>query len=160
MLASHARVHVIAQIAGSFVLLIVAGLCVRNLHTAQQVDLGFAMDRVLTARLNTANIGMDPKRSMLFYDELDRRLRNLPGVESTAQSFSLPLGWIFGGYQVHPEGRPPAGNRRGTPPIGANSVTPEYLDTMGIPLVNGRHFTWDDTLDSKRVIIVNETLAE
>jgi predicted permease len=151
---------VMAQIAGSLVLLIVAGLCVRNLRAAQQVDLGFAIDRVLTARLNTTNIGMDPKRSVAFYDELDRRLRNLPGVESTSQSFSLPLGWIFGGYQAHPEERPPADGRRDSPPIGANTVTPEYLDTMGIPLVSGRSFTSADTLDSKRVVIVNETLTE
>jgi predicted permease len=151
---------VMAQIAGSLVLLIVAGLCVRNLRTAQQIDLGFSMDRVLTARLNTINIGMDPKRSVAFYDELDRRLRNLPGVASTSQSFSLPLGWIFGAYEAHPEERPPVAGRRDGSPIGTNSVTPEYLDTMGIPLVNGRHFTSADTLDSKRVVIINETLAE
>ena len=150
---------VIAQIAGSAVLLIVAGLCVRNLHTAQQINLGFTPENVLTARLNTMNIGMDPKRSAAFYEELDRRLRDLPGVESTSQSFSVPLGWIFGGYDAHPEERPPADGRE-SPSVGTNSVTPAFFDTLGIKLISGRKFSGADSLDSKRVAIINDTLAE
>ena len=150
---------VMAQIAGSAVLLIVAGLFVRNLRIAQQIDLGFSPEHVLTARLNTMNIGMDPKRSKAFYEELDRRVQNLPGVESTAQSFSLPLGWIFGGYDAHPEERPPAPDREAAS-VGANSVTPAFFDTLGIKVIAGRKFNDADSLESKRVVIINDTLAE
>jgi predicted permease len=159
--AGRARVRqalVVAQVAGSLVLLIVAGLCVRNLRIAQQVDLGFSPDRIVTARLNTLDIGMDLERTTAFYEELHRRLRLIPGVESASLSFSLPLGWIFGGYEARAEGSPPVDG--GPPAIGTNSVSPEYFDTMGIPIVGGRAFDSNDTRDSKRVVIVNETLAE
>jgi len=149
---------VVAQIAGSLVLLVVAGLCLRNLRAAQQVNLGFDADQVVTARLDTLNIGMADARSLAFYDELERRLSDLPGIASAATSFSVPLGWIFGGYQIHREGDVPSAQEP-TPAIGTNSVSPDYFRTLDIPILSGRAFTRDDLRESKPVVIVNETLA-
>jgi hypothetical protein len=73
-------------------------------------------------------------------------------------SFSIPLGWIFGGYVAYPEGDA-LGDVELRPAIGANSVSPEFFDTLKIPLVDGRGFTSQDTLKSTRVAVVNETLA-
>jgi predicted permease len=149
---------VVAQIAGSLVLLIVAGLCVRNLRAAQRIDLGFNADQVLTARLDTLNIGMDGAHSAAFYDELRRRAQAMPGVTSASLSFSIPLGWIFGGYQVRREDDVPS-DLEPRPAIGTNSVSPEYFDTLQIPITRGRVFTSQDDLASTRVAIVNEALA-
>lgn len=149
---------VVAQVAGSLVLLIIAGLFVRNLQQAQHVDLGFQHERVLTARLDTMNLGFDETRSVAFYDELHRRITATPGVESASQSFTVPLSWIMGGYLATPEGAPESDGP--LPVIGANSVTPEFLRTLGIPIVRGRDITDQDVKGSKRVAVINEVLAE
>jgi predicted permease len=149
---------VIAQVAGSLVLLVVAGLFVRNLQRAQVIDLGFDPDHVLTARMDPRQIGYDLARSNTFYDELERRVRALPGVTSTSMAFSIPLGYILGGYAIVREGDTTVtdGPRSS---IGCNSVSSGYFDTMRLPLVRGRAFTDQDAAQSTRVAIVNETLA-
>lgn len=149
---------VMAQVAGSLALLIVAGLFVQSLRAAQQVNLGFDAAHVMTARLDTVQVGYNAARSARFYDDLDRRLRALPGVESASQSFSIPLGYFFTSYQAGPAG---AAKDGGDPreAIGTNFVSPEYLETMKIPIVQGRAFTDRDAADSTRVVIVNGTLA-
>ncbi len=151
-------VLVVAQVAGSLVLLIVASVFVRNLRQAQAINLGFDPEQILVVRLDPHQVGYDLPRTVTFYDELERRLRALPGVDSVSMAFTTPLGYIFAGYSILPEGQvaapdePPA-------PIGCNSVSPNYFDMMRLPLVRGRSFTDGDTAASKRVAIVNETLA-
>jgi predicted permease len=149
---------VVAQVAGSLLLLIVAGLFVRNLQAAQGVDLGFRADGIVTARLDTMNLGFDTARSVAFYDELERRLRELPGVESASLSFNLPLGWILGGYLARPEGWRESDGPE--PSIGTNTVTPGFFDTIGIPIARGRGFNAQDTSTSTRVTVINEVLAD
>ena len=149
---------VMAQVAGSLALLIVAGLFVRTLRAAQHVDIGFDAAHVMTARVDTLQVGYNAARSAEFYDELDRRLRALPGVDSASQSLSIPLGYLFASYQAGPAG----GSRDGREPreaIGCNFVTPAYLPTMRIPIASGRGFNDHDAAESTRVVIVNETLA-
>jgi predicted permease len=148
---------VVAQVAGSLVLLIIAGLFVRNLTQAQRVDLGFDPHNVFTARLDTLNIGMSEARSSAFYDDLHRRLNNLPGVESASLSFGVPLGWIFGSYIASPEGD--SKDDVPKPAIGCNSVTPDYFTTLRISIERGRGFTEQDAAGSKRVTVVNQVLA-
>ena len=150
---------VVAQVAGSLVLLIIAGLFVRNLTRAQQVDLGFDSKQVVTARLDTLNIGLTEDRSAAFYDELHRRLKAIPGVESASLSFNVPLGWIIGSYIASAEDQREAGDTP-QPAIGCNSVSPEYFATLKIPIVHGRGITGADTLGNKRVAVVNQVLAD
>jgi putative ABC transport system permease protein len=150
---------VVAQIAGSLVLLIVAGLFVRNLQQAQRVNLGFDPSAVVTARLDTTHIGFDREQNEAFYKDLDQRIRTIPGVVSSSMSFSVPLSWIFGGYLAHAEGQSEATSGP-LPPIGCNTVTPDYFQTMKIPVVSGRTFTSQDDKDTLRVAVINDTLAE
>jgi len=162
--ASRARMRVrnglvVAQVAGSLVLLIIAGLFVRNLTRAQQVDLGFDSHHVVTARLDTLNIGLSDDRSIAFYDELHRRLQAMPGVESASLSFNVPLGWIIGSYIASAEDQPDTGDAP-KPAVGCNSVSPEYFAALKIPIVHGRNFTSADAPGTKRVAIVNQTLAD
>jgi predicted permease len=149
---------VVAQVAGSLVLLIVAGLCMRSLQQAQVVDLGFDAANVITARLDPHQIGYDEPRTIAFYDELERRLARLPGVASVGMSFSVPTGYILDGAPVAREGEilateEPRAN------VTCNTVTPAFFDTLRIPILHGRGFTAQDTETSTRVVIVNETLA-
>jgi predicted permease len=148
----------IAQVAGSLVLLVVAGLCMRSLQRAQTVDLGFDPRNVLTVRLDPHQIGYDEPRAWAFYDELERRLAALPGVESVANSLAAPMSYFVAAQPVAKEGALVAaeGPRAA---YTCNFISPAYLATMRIPIVRGRDFTPHDTARSTHVVIVNETLA-
>ncbi len=149
----------IAQLAGSLVLLIVAGLCIRTLHRAQFVDLGFDPEHVLTVRIDPHQIGYTLPRSDALYKELERRVRTLPGVENVSMSFSVPMGYIFDSCAIQREGQVVSADDPQAA-VGCNPVTAEYFATMRIPIVQGRGFTQYDDEKSTNVIVVNETLAQ
>jgi putative ABC transport system permease protein len=151
-------VLVAAQVAGSVALLVVAGLFVRSLREAQRIDLGFDPAGVLTLRLDTTHAGYDATRSIAFYAELENRIAALPGVESVSTSFTVPLGYVVGGASARPEGDRSAADHATA--VGYNSVTRTYLDTLKIPILEGRGFTEQDTAGAPRVAIVNQALAE
>ena len=153
------NVMVVAQVAGSLVLLIVAGLCIRTTERAQTVDLGFDPSNVLTVRIDPHQIGYDAARTKTFYTELDRRVRALPGVESVAMAFSVPMGYIFDGCVAAPEGQVVSTDEPRSS-VGCNAVTPEYFDLMRIPILEGRAFTPQDLAESRHVVVINQALAK
>jgi putative ABC transport system permease protein len=151
-------VMVVAQVAGSVVLLIVAGLCIRTVQRAQSVDLGFDARNVLTVRLDPHQVGYDEPRAWAFYDELERRLLALPGVRSVSTSQGAPMGYFIAAAPVAREGTlTPDDEPRAL--YLCNSVSPAYFATLGIPIVRGRGFTTADTPTSARAVIINETMA-
>lgn len=149
---------VVAQVAASLMLLIVAGILVRGLQHAQRLDLGFQADHVLNVRLNPHDLGYTQEHTREFYRELTRRVRAVPGVESVSQAFSVPLGYVFDSKPVYVEGRPLAPGDR-APQISGNAIDGDYFGTMRIPLVRGRVFREDDDENAPRVAIVNQTMA-
>ena len=149
---------VVAQVAGSLVLLVAASFFMRSLQHAQRIDLGFDPANVLTMRLDPSYVGYDRARASAFYDELERRVRALPGVDRAAYSFLVPMGYIFGGCPVEPEGATATDEMR-RPIVAYNSVGTDYFSTLRIPLASGRAFGVEDTAASKPVVVVNETLA-
>jgi predicted permease len=148
----------VAQVAGSLVLLVVAGLCVRSVQRAQTIDLGFDDRNVLTVRLDPHQIGYDEPRAWAFYDELERRLAALPGVESVATSMGAPMGYFIAVEPMAREGTLAASDASRSA-YTCNFIGPSYLDTMRIPIVRGRGFTPHDTERSTHAVIVNETMA-
>jgi predicted permease len=148
----------VAQVAGSLVLLVVAGLCVRSVQRGEAVDLGFDPRNLLTVRLDPHQIGYDEPRAWAFYDELERRLAALPGVESVATSLGAPMGYFIWAEPVAKEGTHTASDAPRAS-YTCNFISPAYLDTLRIPIVRGRGFTPRDTERSTHVVIVNETMA-
>ncbi|HLZ51861.1 MAG TPA: ABC transporter permease [Candidatus Acidoferrum sp.] len=151
-------VLVVTQVAGSLMLLIVAGLMMRSLNHIQHSDLGFDPHRVLNLSLDPNDIGYGRQQGLEFYNQLLDRLRTSPGVESASVAFSVPMGyygnfdWVeVPGYEVPPGGAQPT--------IGINYVTPDYFRTMGISLLEGRDFSKADVESSQWVAIVNEAMA-
>jgi len=151
---------VVAEISMSIVLLTGAGLLIKNFLTILKINPGVNTDNVLTMgiTLPPAKYENDARRRA-FYDELARRARSLPGVESAALINYAPLGQGDSSSIFLVEGvpDPPPGQQFDG---GYRVCTPDYFKTMGVPVVRGREFTEADTADSHRVIIVNETLAE
>ncbi len=149
---------VVGQVAGSLMLLIVAGLFMRSLQNAQHLNVGFAPDHLLNVRIDPDWAGYDQQRTNDFYRELERRVSALPGVQSASLAFSVPLGYYNSALNVYIEGRPEDPETQ-APVIGANMVDASYFDNMQIRIVRGRAFAESDDEHAPRAAIVNQTMA-
>jgi len=150
---------VVAQVAGSLVLLIVAGLFIRSLGKAQNIYLGFESSQVLDFSLDVQQIGYQESQGRAFYRELESRLRALPGVVSVAQAFSVPMGVMSTFDSLNIE-RHPAQPGQQPPSVQYNMVTPGYFDTLHIPVRHGRAFTESDEEKTLAVAVVNQSMAK
>ena len=148
---------VVIQIALSLVLLVSAGLCIRTLQNARAIDTGFETERVLTTRIDLGRQNYTETQGQTLYQRLIERMESLPGVQAASLALHVPLSGMQPVTRIHPEGRPP---ENGRPQVSFNVVTPRYLETVGVRLLFGRHFsTQDDQQQPSRVAIVNEALA-
>ncbi|MFN0119752.1 MAG: ABC transporter permease [Blastocatellia bacterium] len=150
---------VVAEIALSLVLLVGAGLLMRNFLGLLQSNPGFDPDNVLTMGVSLpAAKYREPARRAAFFQELTQRLAVAPGVESAAAINYLPLGQSNSSSSFYVEGEPePA---PGQAPNGRyRLITPQYFQTMGIRLLHGRVFTTQEQAASAPVVIINETMA-
>ncbi len=150
---------VIAQLAGSLLLLVVAGLFIRSLDKAQQMYLGFNPDHVLDFSLDVQQVGFNETRGREFYRRLDERISALPGVVSVAQAFTVPMGVISTDDPVIVEGHPAEPGKQ-PPSVMYNPVTPGYFETLRIPLQSGRGFTDADNEKAPAVGVINQTMAK
>jgi putative ABC transport system permease protein len=150
---------VVSEIALSLMLLIGAGLLIKSFKRLRDISPGFNPERVLTMSLSLPEAKYEePERQALFFQELDRRVAELPGVEVAGLVDPLPLSGDNKTTTFAIEGRPaPAPADR----LSANvrTVDSEYLSAMGVPLIEGRGLTERDTKDAPPVMLVNETLA-
>jgi predicted permease len=150
---------VVAQVAGSLLLLIVAGLFVRSLSKAEHMNLGFDADHVLNITLSPDEVGYKEDRGREFYRELLPRVQALPGVVSAAEAFTVPMGLIGSDNDVIIEDHPLQAGQQ-APNVMNNPVSPGYFQTMRIPLLEGRDFTKADGKDAPLVAVINRTMAE
>ncbi len=152
------NVLVVAQVAGSLMLLIVAGLFLRSLIRAQRANLGFDPDHVLNVTLDPRAVGYDAARTKGFYRDLEARVRALPGVQSASLAYSVPMGNVNGDSPVYIEGRTLAPGQQ-PPALAYNQVDAPYFDTMRVPLLRGRAFREDDNEKAPLVAIVDQAMA-
>jgi predicted permease len=152
------NVLVVAQVAVSLMLLVVAGLFVRSSQNAEHSYLGFDPHNVLNLTMETRAIGFDQPRAEQFFRELENRVRVLPGVESVSLAATVPMGYSNEGGHVFPEGQAQAG-KEAAPSAFYNVVDPAYFTTMRIPLLRGRPFTEQDTSNTPTVAVISEAMA-
>lgn len=149
---------VVGQVALSLLLLIGAGLLLRSFGKLLQVDPGFDAHNLLAMNISLPTVKYaKPEQQIAFFDEVLRRVRALPGVRDAAISAALPLTWKRI-TPVLPEGQPnvPLAER---PFLDIEAISPEWFETMRVPLRGGRAFTDADSAQSPKVVIVNETFA-
>jgi predicted permease len=149
---------VVAQVAGSMVLLIVAGLFTRSLQRAQQMDLGFNPAQVLNLTMDPHEAGYSEAQGREFYRDLLARVRALPGVQSASLALSVPASQFADYDAVYVEGHLPRPGEA-PPTISVNHVSTAYFETMGIPIRSGRAFLDSDTATAPRVAVINQTMA-
>jgi predicted permease len=150
---------VIAQVAGSIVVLVAAGLFYRSLTHAESVDLGYDAHNLLNVGINPELQNYDRPRSEAFFRELLLRTRSLPGVESATIAYSVPLSYYSQGGSVYIEGQILDSSNR-APGAGYNVVDPAYFSTMRTPILSGRAFNDADTSSSQLVAVVNQSMAK
>jgi predicted permease len=151
---------VVVQVAGSLLLLIIAGLFTRSLAQAQRSDLGFKPDHVLNLLMDPNEIGYNQAQTRDFYKNLLQRVRALPGVVSASTANSTPMGYYnnYDGSLAIEGYQPPPG--QAAPAAFYNTVSTDYFPTMGISLLRGRTFTEADDENAQYVAIVSEEMAK
>ncbi len=155
------RLHstlVIVETALGLVLLVASGLFIRSFVHVLSVDPGFDRSNVLTASVSYPSTKGYATKVAQFYDQLLPRITALPGVKSAAAGWPLPFSGSSIGIGFDIEGRPtPVGDM---PVARIRIITPNFFNTLRIPLVNGRDFAATDTGTSTPVVIVDQAFAQ
>lgn len=149
---------VVAQVALSVVALVAAGLFLRSLGRANEIDPGFDVDRLGVVVVNPGQGGYDDARGQQFYRTVHDRVAQMPGLQSTAWASVAPL---TGGISktIVKEGENPESTTART--LAAAIISsPGYFKTLGIPLLQGRDFDDTDRGGTLRVAIVNQAFAD
>jgi predicted permease len=144
----------VAQVALSVVMLIGAALLGRSLYELQNRDLGVRTDGVVTAKLLPVPGGRRTSNNDGYYEQIIERLRAEPGVEAVALSSLFPRGLVTTKQPIAFTGEEFQGVETHT-----DTVTPEFFDTLGIRLVDGRLPAWSDNPSTRQVVMVSESLA-
>jgi len=147
---------VISEMALALILLVGAGLLVRSFVHYLRSDPGFNPESTLVMNIDLPErIGQDPPRKQDFYRELMQQVQTVPGIEYASAASNILGHW---GQTYYAEGSPlPEPGESRVANIG--NVTPEYFQSMGIPLLSGRYFTELDHRDAALVAIIDGKLA-
>ncbi len=152
-------VLVAIQVGGSLALLIVAGLFLRSLQSAEKADLGFDPRNVLNLTTDPHEIGYDKAQGLAFYKELLARVRSMPGVESASMASTIPFGETVLGDDLNIPGYQPAEGQP-VPHALYTAISPGNFKTMGIPLLRGRDLADTDDENAPRIAVINQAMAE
>jgi putative ABC transport system permease protein len=154
------RVLVVSEVALAVVLLVGAGLLIRSFQRLRQVDVGFKPDKLMTMRMVLPMPKYaKPENRRAFYDELLRRVHELPGVEAAGMITFLPLSTSGMKFSFSVEGRNQPSDMQ-LPFALYRVVSPDYFSALGIPLQRGRLFDSRDSATATPAIIINRHLAE
>jgi predicted permease len=148
---------VVVQVAGSLVLIVAAGLLGRSLVSMQTIDPGVDAGRVAYVRPNFSRSGLSAEDARVALEEMRARAAALPGVTHAAVAARLPA-QQSGTTSTIVEGYEP---RAGTGSIEINFLiaTPQYFDTVGQRLLEGRGFAAGDVAGADRVVVINQAAA-
>lgn len=156
------RLHasfVVSEIALAVVLLISAGILGRTLLRLSSLNPGVNVRNVLVSRMALSAATLDsPARIRAAWQEALDRARGVPGVQSAAVVDTVPM---RAGYNQVSYWTTPALPQPSQMPLAlATSVTPDYLEVMGIPLLKGRFFDDHDRLGNEPVGIIDDVFAQ
>ena len=143
------RAMVITQIAVSMVLLVGALLFVRSYRNLMTLNPGIRESGITVGRFGFESANIKPENLVAYKRQLLEEVRAIPGIENAADTTNVPLSGSTWGHEVE------VGTTNG--PSRFTYVSPSFLPTLGIPLLEGHNFTDQDTNDSPLVLIVNRT---
>jgi predicted permease len=148
---------VVTQIALSLALLVSSGLFLQTLRNLSDGNPGFEQDHILTASVGLNMAGYSNEEAQLLRHRILDRVAALPAVTVASLTDWIPMSFTRKTSDAYPEGYVPRPHE--SLEVRRADVTARYFETLGIPLIEGREFTQDDTEKAPRVLIVDETAA-
>jgi predicted permease len=150
---------IVTEVAASAALLVSSGLLLRAVYRLQSVDPGFRAESVLALRtaLPWARYSLTDTRERFYRRVLDE-VRDLPGVQAAAYVTAVPMRLKGGIFPVGLAGEVQVADASNS--VGLRTVTPDYFETMGIPLREGRDVAGADTRKSPLVAVVSGSFVE
>ena len=159
--ASHNRMRgvlVVSEIAMTLVLLVCAGLLIRTVLRLRKVDTGFSAQNVLAMNIGLPGVKYPKAEDQIaFYKQVTERIAALPGVRAVGTTSVLPLSDNFDGRGLAVEDHPKPPGEEIT--VDLYIASPGYLRAMETPLIKGRGITEQDTTDSAKIALINNTMA-
>lgn len=152
---------VVLEVSLALILLVGAGLLVKNFRGLLAVNEGYSPESVLTMNLSLPEVQYkDPQARLAFHEQTLQRLGSVPGVRTASIATSVPYanGGGAGTQDFSIEGRPLL-NRGESRAAIVETVSPGYLDILRLKLRDGRLLTGRDTSDSNPVAVISESLA-
>jgi putative ABC transport system permease protein len=149
---------VVGQVALSLVSLVAAGLFLRSIQRAQQVDLGYDTGKLAVMTIGPGQAGYDQARGEEFYRAARDRASAVRGVSSVSLASNMPL-WASVYRRLVIEGEEPRQSSGAVMAL-ANTVDLDYFRTLGIAILRGRDFTAADRAGAMPVAIINDTMAQ
>jgi predicted permease len=148
---------IVSELVLALVLMSGAAFFVRGMQRISRSDMGWRPEHLVIAGLTlpfNPSYATD-EQCRAFYDRLEAKLSELPGVESAAVSATLPITGFWSSSNFAVEGRPPP--QKGREPLAYfNPASPGYFKTLGIRIVKGRDFNATDRASSRAVVVINE----
>jgi putative ABC transport system permease protein len=141
----------VVEVALSIVLIVGAGLFLKSFATIMGMNLGFRTENVLAMNIALPDIRYKTADERLrFFEDLEQRVRALPGVQNVAYANRFPMrgGW---GTGINIEGLPESSSD-----TDSQAVSPGYFETLGVPLIRGRVLTQRDRKGQPYVAVVNQ----
>jgi predicted permease len=149
---------VVVQVAISVTVLIGAGLFLRTLRNLREVDPGFNPRNLVIFTINPTLNHYDSLRITNLYNGIQREIESLPGVRSISRSNVAPLSGSENTTHMFIQGKPPKGEHGEE--LWVMRVSPEFFETLGIPLIRGRNLDERDAQPKDpQVCVINETAA-
>jgi putative ABC transport system permease protein len=148
------RALVVAQVALSLVLVVGALLFVRSLRNLMTLDAGFQQDGILVVNLDLDRAAIPQERLRAVFADITARLGALPGVESAAQVYIMPVSGSGWNNNIVVDGK------KYTEHVSINQVSAGYFRTMGTPLLAGRDFDEHDTIGAEKSVIVTQLFVQ
>ena len=151
---------VIVQMALTLVLLVSAGLLLRTIRHLWEVNPGFDTQHLITFRVGVSrSLTKTPASTRIAYQQLIERIRQIPGVHAADFTDVVPLSGQGGTLPFWIGAQKPA-SLQAAPRVAGFLTGPDYLQTMGIPLLRGRFFTKQDTTKSPCVFVIDSVFAQ
>jgi predicted permease len=148
---------VVAQIALSLALLVTSGLFLRTLRNISSANPGFEQDHILNSSVGLAIAGYPDEEVREIRHKILDRVAALPGVTAASLTDWVPFNFNRKTVDAYPEGYAPRPHE--SLEVRRADVTSKYFETLGIPILEGRDFTMDDTEKAPGVVVVDQTAA-
>jgi predicted permease len=148
---------VVAQIALSLALLVTSGLFLRTLRNISSANPGFDQDHILTASVGLNIAGYPEEEARTIRRKILDRVAALPGVTVASLTDWVPFNFNRKTVDAYPEGYVPRPHE--SLELRRADVTSKYFETLGIPILEGRPFSPDDSESAPRVVVVDQTAA-